>query len=352
MNGRRAFGDLPARPWPRIPFRARRAAVVAAAAAGALLPVLGWASPALGLERALTAPDGGAGDSLGLAVAVDGDTAVAGAPLVSKGRGAVYVFSRVGNEWVFKARLAASDGAQNDRLGSSVAIDGDTIIAGAPYHTVGGNTTQGAAYTFTRGGAKVRTQTAELTASDGAGGDFLGFSVGLAGQTIVAGSPNDNLANPNQGSVYTFARTGAPARTQTAKLTASDGAANDQLGFSVAAAGETIVAGASGDDVGFNTDQGSVCTFTRSGPAARPQTAKLTASDGAANDQLGGSVAVAGQTIVAGAGTADRPSRAPKRVGVTAGRRAISGPSRRRGRGAGRTGRGRSVLWRVAGCRP
>jgi hypothetical protein len=225
-----------------------------------------------------------------------------GAPGDDSGRGAVYVFARSGDSWTQRAKLTASDGATGDQLGLSVAIDGDAIVAGAPHDDFGGTTGLGSAYTFARTGPAARTETAKLTASDAAGGDQLGWSVAIEGDVIVAGAYSDDIgANEGQGSAYTFARTGPVARTQAGKLTASDGATGDHLGVSVAIEGDAIVAGAADDGVGANADQGSAYTFARTGPAARTETAKLTASDGAAGDVLGVSVAIDGDAIVAGA---------------------------------------------------
>ena len=341
---------------------------LALVAALALLSALAVASPASALEQKLTASDAAASDMFGSSVAIDGDTLVVGAPGErnenGNGRGAVYVYQRSGNSWTQTAKLTATDGANlgssvaidgdtivagdkanavgpvggghgavytfartgaADRtetakltasdgdaaeyLGTSVAIDGDTIVAGAPLALVGRNEPEGgihagAAYTFARTGAAARTETAKLTASDGASIDQLGTSVAIDGDTIVAGAPYDNATNSNEGSVYTFARTGAAARTETAKLTASDTAGEDviglELGFSVAIDGDTIFAGAPADDVAVS-NQGSVYTFARTGAAARTETAKLTASDGGTPDRLGWSVAIDGDTIVAGA---------------------------------------------------
>ena len=89
-------------------------------------------------------------------------------------------------------------------LGASVAISGNTIVAGAPEATVNGNPDQGAVYVFVkpRGGWQDATQTAKLTASDGAAGDGLGGigsfgfawfnenDVGISGDTVVAGAVN------------------------------------------------------------------------------------------------------------------------------------------------------------------
>src|SRR5579884_2381082 len=85
------------------------------------------------------------------------------------------------------AELTASDGAAGDLMGESVAVSGSTIVVGAPDHQVGANPQQGAVYVFTKpaSGWANATQTAELTASDGAASDMLGFSVAISGQTIV-----------------------------------------------------------------------------------------------------------------------------------------------------------------------
>jgi FG-GAP repeat len=142
-----------------------------------------------------------------------------------------------------------------------VAIDGDTIVAGAPFDDVGANSGQGSAYTFARTGPAARTETAKLTASDGIQGDSLGGSVSIDGDTIVASAPFDDDVSGNSGSVYTFARTGPAARTETAEATASDGAPNDSLGWSVAVDGDTIVAGVPFDEAP-NFNQGSAAVFT------------------------------------------------------------------------------------------
>ena len=94
--------------------------------------------------------------------------------------------------------------------------------------------------------------------------------------------PLDDADNgSDSGSAYVFMRTGT-TWTEQAKLTASDGAAVDEFGVSVAIAGDTIVVGAwQDDDNGANS--GSAYVFTRTGTTWTEQ-AKLTASDGAAGD--------------------------------------------------------------------
>ena len=266
--------------------------------------VLALPGPAAGVEQKLIASDGFGDDRFGRSVAIEGNTIVIGAPSADGAQGAIYVYQRTGKGWTRSAKLTASDGAAGDLLGSSVALDGDVIVAGASADDVDADEDQGSVYTFARTGVATRGETAKLTASDGAAGDRLGGSVAVDGEAIVAGASMDAIgANAEQGSVYTFARTGAATRGQTAKLIASDGVRGARLGFSVALHGETIVAGASMDTVGANGGQGSAYTFARTGAPARGETAKLTASDGTPNDALGFSVAIEGDTIVAGAET-------------------------------------------------
>ena len=107
------------------------------------------------------------------------------------------------------AKLTASDGASDNLLGLSAAISGDTVAAGADLATVGANASQGVAYVFVkpRSGWGDGTQTAELTASDGASLDRLGASVAVSGGTVVAGAPGATVsANLFQGAAYVFSR--------------------------------------------------------------------------------------------------------------------------------------------------
>ncbi|MEA2411950.1 MAG: hypothetical protein QOC77_2511 [Thermoleophilaceae bacterium] len=265
-------------------------------------------------QAELTAGDGAADDKLGGSVAVSGDTIVAGARFHNAKRGALYVFVRPATGWANATQtteLIASDGAMGDELGVSVAVSANTIVAGARYHTVGSNTKQGAAYVFVMPAAGwsggVSTQTAELTDPGGAMDDNLGRSVAISGDTVVAGAPNRDGLNAGTGAAYVFTKPAsgwAGSVATPGELLASDGATGDGFGGSVAASGNTVIAGASAHPVGSNKAQGAAYVFVMPGsgwPGLHHETAELTASDGATADQLGGSVAVSGNTVVAGA---------------------------------------------------
>ena len=215
---------------------------------------------------------------------ISGDTVVVGVALdddAGSNSGSAYVFTRSSGAWTEQQKLTASDGAGNDRFGISVAISGDTVVAGAYQDSDAGNSS-GSAYVFTRsGGAWTKQQ--KLTASDGAAADFFGFSVAISGDTVVAGAYQDSDAGNSSGSAYVFTRSGG-AWTEQQNLTASDAAAFDNFGYSVAISGDSVVAGARNDeDKGSNS--GSAYVFTRSGGAWSEQ-AKLTASDGASGDSF------------------------------------------------------------------
>ncbi len=92
------------------------------------------------------------------------------------------------------------------------------------------------------------TQQQKLVASDAAAGDDFGFSVAISGETVVVGAPaDDGAAGIFQGSAYVFVRSGG-VWSQQQKLEASDAAAGDDFGHSVAISGETVVVGALADD--------------------------------------------------------------------------------------------------------
>ena len=202
----------------------------------------------------LTAPDGFVGDAFGCSVALDGDTAVVG---TSGGQGSAYVFSRTGGAWTNQAKLTASDGAARDGFGFWVGVSGESVVVGA----LGSDVTftdQGSAYVFTRVG-KTWTQQAKLTASDGAQGDAFGRSVAVSGDTIVVGAQSDDVGPNNttdQGSAYVFERTGQ-TWSEMAHLTARDGTDNDLFGVSVGISGDTAVVGANFAEVGANASQGA-----------------------------------------------------------------------------------------------
>ncbi len=257
-------------------------------------------------QQKLTASDGAAGDEFGVSVAVSGDTAVVGAPLapfdsefLSPGPGSAYVFVRSGGVWSQQQKLTASDATADDNFGFSVALSGDTAVVGAWADDTAAGADAGSAYVFVRSSG-VWSQQQKLTASDSAAGDQFGSSVALDGNTAVVGAPSDETAaGLFAGSAYVFVRSGS-VWSQQQKLTASDAAASDDFGISVSLSGDTAVVGAPFDTTAAGSAAGSAYVFVRSG-STWSQNQKLTASDAAANDEFGSSVAVSGATVLVGA---------------------------------------------------
>ena len=253
----------------------------------------------------LTASDGAGGDYFGISIAVDGDTVVVGAYLddtSSADTGSAYVFTKPNTGWADAtetAKLTASDWGSGDYFGLSVAVEGNIVVVGAAQDDDNGYNS-GSAYVFRKpaDGWVTATETAKLTASDGVDDDEFGISVAVHGDTVVAGAWGDDS---DKGAAYVFTKppTGWVTTNTAAKLTASDGADDDEFGISVAVHGDTVVAGAWGDD----SDKGAAYVFTKptDGWVTTNTAAKLTASDGADDDEFGVSVAVDGDTVVVAA---------------------------------------------------
>ena len=161
----------------------------------------------------LVAADAAAGDLFGIAVDIDGDYAVVAAPSedgAGTDRGAVYIFHKDqggANAWGQVARLRASDAANGDDFGASVAIDGTTVVVGA--EGVAGDTTkEGAAYVFLKdqGGLDYWGLAAKLVSDDPGNTDQYGYSVALSGDIAVIGAPGENGSGENRGAVRVYAR--------------------------------------------------------------------------------------------------------------------------------------------------
>jgi hypothetical protein len=248
----------------------------------------------------LLATDGDASDFFGSSVAIDGDTVVVGAygdDDKGSASGSAYVFVRDGGTWTQQAKLVPADVAANDWFGYAVAVDGDTVVVGA-YKDDAKGADSGSAYVFVRTGG-TWTQQAKLLASDGTAYDYFGTAVAVdAGTVVVGANCDDNDKGPDSGSAYVFVRTGG-TWTQQAKLVPADGAASDYFGYAVAVDAGTVVVGAYGDD-DKGSDSGSAYVFVRTG-GTWTQQAKLLAADGDAGDRFGDAVAVDAGTVVVGA---------------------------------------------------
>lgn len=202
----------------------------------------------------LTAGEEGTG-AFGWSVALDDDTAVIGARWKRPG-GAAYVFTRSNGVWTRVAKLTAADRDRDDHFGSSVALDGDTAVIGA--HSDDCET--GSAHVFTRSGGSW-TREAKLTADDADRQDSFGSSVAIDGDTVLVGADSDEDPNGRvAGSAYVFARSDGEW-TQRTKLAADDGDAGDRFGTSASLENGTALVGAADDEDPLGYGAGSAYVY-------------------------------------------------------------------------------------------
>jgi hypothetical protein len=245
-------------------------------------------------------------------MSINGDGSViafgyAGALINNLSDGAVYIYVRPSTGWAdsyLPVKLTASDATHLALLGESVSIssDGTVIAAGADQ----ANGDAGAVYVFVQpsGGWINGTQTAELTYAPGDGFSFLGFNVSISGDghTVVASGNGRGFLYFATARRFCFNGTCSTFyiwsnRSESAQLTASDAA---PLGhFVVSGDGSTIAA------QNLLSSPGSVYLFAKGsgGWTSSNETQKISASDGAAGDNFGGSIALdnIGTLMLAGA---------------------------------------------------
>jgi hypothetical protein len=315
-----------------------------AAQAGAVyvyhkLPRIGWV-----LEAYMKASNAGAGDQFGKSVAISGDTIVVGAPSEASnatgvggnqsnntalGAGAAYVFRRnAQNVWSQEAYLKGATTVAGDKLGTSVAIAGNTVAVGAPH--AAGDT--GLAYVYARTGTSW-SPAGTLAAPQPDPGDLFGVSVAVAplGDRVAIGAPGeassatdvdgdqtDDTAN-DAGAAYVFAKAGSTWQIE-GFLKAFNGQPGFELGTSVAMNEDIVAVGAPEEDgSGTGVDDlgggglpgaGAVYVFTRDLTTWEIyHYVKATNTD--AFDAFGSSVALSGDVLAVGA-----PGEASSAIGV------------------------------------
>jgi hypothetical protein len=262
-------------------------------------------------EAVLAPPDLWAYDQFGSTVSVYGDVLIAGSPLDDddgSGSGSAYVYRYSGGTWAQEAKLTASDADEGDDFGYRVALDGDVAVIGADRDddACPGDPEcySGSAYVFRYSGG-AWTEEAKLTASDAAQDDWFGVSVAVDGDVIFVGAPFKDGAAGSEGAAYVFRRVGG-TWTEEVKLTASDAAYNDRFG-SVGVEGDVALIGAGNADAAAS-NSGAGYVFRRVG-GVWTEEAKLTASNPEVNAYLGGGPVDGGRALM-GARGADPSGRA------------------------------------------
>ncbi|MEO8612913.1 MAG: hypothetical protein ABI690_33780 [Chloroflexota bacterium] len=259
-------------------------------------------------EAKLTAPDASPGDRFGSSVTFRNEYAAIAAPNWNENQGAVYVYQRIGSEsWPLYAILTADDGAAGDEFGASISMgDGGGTITRMAIGAPGKDAGTGAVYLFEVDGSDIPptwAQVSKLTPADGAAGDRFGTSVYTdqltPGTFTIVGSPNDDDAGTDSGSVYVYVPSGVNTWSQETKLNGGDSADGDHFGTALTNLFNsnmsdqiTVIVGAPDADSPAE-DAGAVYTFKRTNPSTPSWTEgeKLIASDTDAGDHFGASVA-------------------------------------------------------------
>ncbi len=171
--------------------------------------------------------------------------------------GAVYVFTKTNGTWSTPVYIKAPTMATYDRFGTALALttDGNTLVVTAP----GKDNGQGAAYVYTRTGGTWQ-QSAVLTASDAAASNNFGESLALLGDgsLVAIGAPWRSVgATLYAGGIYVFSRSGETWTQEPTVLTETTPVAGRYFGQTIALGGTSaapvLAAGVPNGDVTAGT---------------------------------------------------------------------------------------------------
>ena len=165
-------------------------------------------------EAILTASDKAQSDSFSWSVSISGDGsrvavgAYAADPSGIVNAGKAYIFTRSGTTWTQQSELIPIDLANGDSFGYSVTVsnDGSIVMVGSPNSDPAGISSSGSAYIFTKPASNWEQQI-KLTASNKANQDKFGSSVALAGNggsAVISAPYADPGSVTDSGSIYTF----------------------------------------------------------------------------------------------------------------------------------------------------
>jgi hypothetical protein len=246
----------------------------------------------------VTVPGGTSGQAYATSVAIDGDTLVGGAPWA--GVGAAYVQRRVLGVWTPDSPLALPPGVTSDQFGFAVAVDGDTVVVGDRTATTHWGSSSGCVSIYVRNGATWSLE-ATLTGPDSQPNDLFGSSVAIEGNRLAVGAAYSNEYGVDSGAAFVFERTGSTwSAGELLPATGLD--VNDFMGVSIALSGDTIAVGAADDDGPSNAQNasGAVHVFAK-GLTGWTEQAIVRAATPTADSYLGRRIALAGETLLASA---------------------------------------------------
>lgn len=184
----------------------------------------------------------------GKSLSVDGNRMIVGAPEESgagQASGAVYVFDReTDGSWTETAKLTASNRGAFHNFGTSIDVQGDIILIGAPQFGKDVNTYTGAAYIFEKQTDGTWQEVAHLVPDDIGDRDNLGYAVGLSGNDAFIGAYGHDHPSLNAGAVYHYRRQSSGAWLLEAKLSPNEEAQYAEFGASISMDGTRAIIGA------------------------------------------------------------------------------------------------------------
>ena len=198
-------------------------------------------------------------------------------------KGAAFILDADGTNPI---KVTASDAAGFDEYSISVAIGNSKVVVGATADDDGASGS-GSAYVYNLDG----TGEVKITASDAAANDLFGSSVAIGNSKVAVGARKEDAGGSDAGAVYVYNLDG----TGEVKITASDAAANDEFGSAVAIANNKVYVGSPRGELSSGT--GSVYIYNLDGSGE----SKITASDGINYAKFGSSLATGHDKLVVGA---------------------------------------------------
>ena len=235
-------------------------------------------------KEKLSSPEGPQNDSFGKSVSIEGDTIAVGAP--GLGNGAVYIFEKNNTNWVFKQRLSSSDGAAFDNFGNAISMDNNTLVIGAYFDDDYGFSS-GSAYIFERSNGSWEEKQ-KLVPKSGYYYNNFGRSLSLDNDYLIIGSPG-YLAGA--GAVYMFKKNNTTWE-ETDRLTPSSTVQQAYFGNTVDIENEISVVGAWADNSAFIFSKENNIWIEKQ---------KITADDTVENDTFGSHISIENDVIVVGA---------------------------------------------------
>lgn len=251
----------------------------------------------------LDSPRPGSTDHFGSAVSISGDLVVVGSPdsdsgATRAGRASVHDLA-ASKPATMLASLENPNPAFNDAFGAAVAVDGQRIVIGAPGDDAGASNAGAVyAYDFSAGPA-VPPVLVFANPAPGAG-DGFGSSVAISGSLVAVGSPLDDLGAADSGCVHVFDLAAGDPTVPLFVIPNPAPAADDRFGCSVGISGAKLVVGAMKDDTGA-TNAGIAYAFDLSGASPVVPWLTLANPGPAAEDGFGNAVAISGNRAAVGA---------------------------------------------------